>query len=108
MRNPASLVDRYKEHARERFVSPDELKRVWTALSQEESPYWKSFFMLSLLLGTRKSELLNTRWSDLDIAQNADSSKNQIGPRLDDERRSDSGTRRQDDDHERAERVALK
>jgi integrase len=67
--NPASRVRFFREEKRDRFPSPEELGRVNRALAEEPSPYWRAYFPLSLLLGTRKSELQSARWEDMDLNQ---------------------------------------
>jgi integrase len=67
--NPTEGTKTFREEKRERFLSPDELKRVNDALAQEPNEYWRAYFPLSLLLGTRKSELLAARWADIDLEQ---------------------------------------
>jgi integrase len=65
--NPAARIRLLPETRRDRFLSPDELARVNFALDQEPNQYWRAYFVLSLLLGTRKTELLSARWSDVDL-----------------------------------------
>jgi integrase len=65
--NPAARVKFYREEKRDRFLSPEELSRVNAALLQEPNPHWRAYFPLSLMLGTRRSELLSARWDDLDF-----------------------------------------
>jgi integrase len=67
--NPAARVKFYREEKRDRFLSPEELRRVNEALAEEPDPYWRAYFPLSLLLGTRKSELQCARWEDMDLDQ---------------------------------------
>jgi integrase len=67
--NPASRIKLFKEEKRERFLSPDELKRVNDALLQEPSEYWRAYFPLVCMLGPRKSELLAAKWADVDLEQ---------------------------------------
>ncbi len=67
--NPASRVKFFREEKRDRFLSPEELGRVNKALTEEPNPYWRAYFPLSLLLGTRKSELQSARWKDMDLDQ---------------------------------------
>jgi integrase len=38
-------------------------------LTHEPNEYWRAYFPLSLLLGTRRSELLSARWADMDLEQ---------------------------------------
>ena len=67
--NPAVGVERFKEQSRERFLSQEELRRVNDALLSEPDWRWRSYFPLVLLLGPRKTELLQARWSDIDLNQ---------------------------------------
>lgn len=67
--NPATRIKFFKEVKRDRFLTPDELKRFFKALEKEKSPYWRAFFSLSLLLGSRRSELLGARWQDFDFKE---------------------------------------
>ena len=67
--NPTQGVKRFKETKRERFLAPAELKRMLAAIEAEPSLIWKSYFMLALLLGPRRSELLTARWADFDLRQ---------------------------------------
>jgi integrase len=67
--NPAARIKPYREQKRERFLSPDELRRVNEALIGEPNQYWRGYFVLSLLLGPRRSELLAARWADIDLVQ---------------------------------------
>lgn len=67
--NPAVGLTYYHEQKRERFLSPEELRRVNEALAQEPNEYWRAYFALALMLGTRKQELLSARWTDIDLGQ---------------------------------------
>jgi integrase len=64
--NPATKIRFFKESPRERFLTADEIRRLNQALAEEPNPYWRAFFALSLLLGTRRSELLTGRWEMID------------------------------------------
>jgi integrase len=65
--NPAQRLKLFKENKRERYLSPAELSRVNEALLEEPDWRWQTYFPLALMLGTRKSELLAMRWSDIDL-----------------------------------------
>jgi integrase len=65
--NPAERVRLFREEKRDRFLSPDELSRVNEALLEEDNLYWRAYFPLSLFLGTRRTELLEARWVDIDL-----------------------------------------
>src|SRR5207245_6183248 len=56
--NPATGIHMFSEEKRDRFLSPDELKRALVAIDEEHDWRWKAYFKLSLLLGPRKGELL--------------------------------------------------
>jgi integrase len=66
-RNPAERLKLFREEKRDRFLSPDELRCVNEALLEEENLYWRAYFPLSLFLGTRRTELLEARWADIDL-----------------------------------------
>jgi integrase len=67
--NPTEGIKMFREEKRERFLSPDELRRVNEALAEQPNVFWRAYFPLSLLLGTRRSELLSARWADIDLEQ---------------------------------------
>lgn len=67
--NPAIGVKFFREEKRDRFLAADELKRLNQALLDEPDWRWRAFFPLSLLLGTRRSELIAARWADFDLKQ---------------------------------------
>jgi integrase len=67
--NPAARVKFFKETSRERFVTPDELPRLWAALQVEPNPYVRAAFLVGLLTGARRTEVLTMRWQDLDLTQ---------------------------------------
>lgn len=67
--NPASGIRFFKEVKRDRFVTPAELPRLWTALQKEPNPYVRGAFFIGLLTGARRSEVLTMRWEDLDLIQ---------------------------------------
>ena len=64
--NPCTGIRRQKEQRRDRFLQPDELPRFFKAL-EPESKTIRDFFMVLLLTGARKSNVLSMRWRDLDM-----------------------------------------
>ena len=62
--NPCRHVKRYKEHKRERFLSPEETERLGEVLREAESemPSAVAAFRLLLLTGCRLSEIQFLRW----------------------------------------------
>ena len=100
--NPAHDVEPYKEHSRERFLTPDEVRRLGDALRIAErrglasapnrrrtpktgvtakhrpksadkpipaNPFAVASIRFLLLTGWREREVLNLKWSELDIAR---------------------------------------
>ncbi|MBF0339439.1 MAG: tyrosine-type recombinase/integrase [Magnetococcales bacterium] len=66
MANPAKGIRYYREISRDRFLSGEELRRFFSAL-REEPPRVHLFFMICLLTGARKRNILSMRWEDLDF-----------------------------------------
>ena len=64
--NPCKDIKRYRRRARERFLSPDEIRRVVEVLNRydETRPFQAAVIRLLLLTGCRKGELLTLRWRD--------------------------------------------
>ena len=67
--NPAKRVKPFTEHSHDRWVTHEEMPQLWAAIQSEPNIYIRSFFMLSLLLGTRRSELLHAKWENIDLAR---------------------------------------
>ena len=64
--NPAESVQKNKENSRRRYLQPTELARFFEAIEESAEPA-KSFFMLALLTGARRSNVLGMRWRDVDM-----------------------------------------
>ena len=64
--NPCKDIKRYRRRARERFLSPDEIRRVVEVLNRYDGtrPLQAAVIRLLLLTGCRKSELLTLKWRD--------------------------------------------
>jgi integrase len=66
--NPTSGVKLLEaNNARERYLSVEETQRLRDALEKSKNPQLKHIILLLLLLGCRKRELLDSRWSDFDL-----------------------------------------
>lgn len=65
--NPCLGVKRFPEQSRDRFLSGDELGRFFEALRQEPNATARDFFLVALLTGARRSNVLAMRWSEIDL-----------------------------------------
>jgi integrase len=71
--NPCRHVERFREKGRERFLTPDELRRLGAALSDAErrnavSPWSLAAIHLLLFTGARLGEIRTLRWEHVDLA----------------------------------------
>lgn len=67
--NPCVRIKKFPETSRDRFVTPEELPRLWAALAADPSPFVRVAFLVSILTGARRSEVLEMKWSDVDFTQ---------------------------------------
>ena len=70
-RNPCLAVRRYRTRVRERFLTPEEYRRLGRALRQaeDEDGIWPpaiAAIRLLVLTGCRRGEILSLRWDDVD------------------------------------------
>lgn len=65
--NPAGHVKKNTETTRTRYLQPAELSIFFQSLEESEEPA-KSFFMLCLLTGARRSNVLGMRWADIGLS----------------------------------------
>lgn len=66
--NPAADVKLFEaNNARERYLTADETQRLCTAIEKSKNLQLKYIVPLLLLLGCRKMELLESKWTDFDI-----------------------------------------
>lgn len=63
--NPARSIRRFPELARDRFLMPDEIKRLIGALAKDTDETFQLFVLLSLLTGQRRGNVLAMRWRDI-------------------------------------------
>ena len=62
--NPCKGIRKFREKSRDRFLQPDELPAFFDSLFQEPETV-RDFFMLALLTGVRKSNLMAMRWGQI-------------------------------------------
>jgi integrase len=67
--NPVRKVKPFAEQERERFVTPEELPRLFDAIDGFEDVRIADFLRLALLTGARKSAILRMRFADVDLGR---------------------------------------
>lgn len=67
--NPATGIKLNKENSRDRFIQGDELPRFFQALADEQNETMRDYFLLSLLTGARRSNVLAMRWADVNLGR---------------------------------------
>ena len=67
--NPARSIRHNPEKDRDRFLRANELPKFFAALAEEPSDVIRDYFLLSLLTGARRSNVLAMRWRDIGLAQ---------------------------------------
>lgn len=65
--NPCNHIEKYKETARSRMLSADELARLGPAIAACDSIYARAAVKLLLFTGARKNEILTLQWSQVDF-----------------------------------------
>lgn len=67
--NPVRKVKPFSEAERERFVTPEELPRLFDAIDAAEDVRIADFLRLALLTGARKGAILRMKFADVDLAR---------------------------------------
>jgi integrase len=67
--NPVRKVKPFSEQERERFVTPEELPRLFDAIDAAEDVRIADYLRLALLTGARKSAILRMRFADVDLGR---------------------------------------
>jgi integrase len=67
--NPVRKVKRFAEQERERFVTPEELPRLFDAIDAAPDVRVADFLRLALLTGARKSAILRMKFEDVDLSR---------------------------------------
>ncbi|SFO38822.1 tyrosine-type recombinase/integrase [Nitrosospira briensis] len=65
--NPITGIKRNREKSRDRFLQSDELPRFFKAVAEEENATMRDYFLLSLLTGARRANVLAMRWSEVNF-----------------------------------------
>lgn len=67
--NPCIRIKKFPEVSRDRFITPEELPRLWKALQDEKNVMVRTAFFVGLLTGARRNEVLTAKWTDLDLVR---------------------------------------
>lgn len=65
--NPIKGIKRNREKSRDRFLQSDELPRFFKAVAEEENETMREYFLLSLLTGARRANVLAMQWADVNF-----------------------------------------
>lgn len=65
--NPAVGIKKFREESRDRFLQANELRPFFEALAKEPNETIRDYFILSLLTGARRSNLLAMKWQEIDF-----------------------------------------
>ncbi|MBF0371030.1 MAG: tyrosine-type recombinase/integrase [Magnetococcales bacterium] len=65
--NPATGITKFKEKSRDRFLEADELPRFFQALAEEPNETIRDYFLISLLTGVRRANVLAMRWDEIHL-----------------------------------------
>lgn len=65
--NPCIGVTKFKTRSRERFLTPDEFEKFFTALKTETNIAFRDYVYLSLFTGARQANILSMRWEDINF-----------------------------------------
>ncbi|WP_026223655.1 tyrosine-type recombinase/integrase [Methylosarcina fibrata] len=65
--NPAHGIKKFPETKRDRFLQSDELPAFFEALAEEPNDTLRDYFLLALLTGARRSNVLEMQWSQINL-----------------------------------------
>jgi integrase len=67
--NPAQGIKKFPETKRDRFLQSDELPAFFKALAEEPNDTFRDYFLIALLTGARRSNVLEMAWSQINLAR---------------------------------------
>ena len=68
VKNPSTGIPLFEENnKKERYLNQDEAQRLYAAVLKSDNPMLQYIVPMLILTGARKREVLDARWSDLDI-----------------------------------------
>lgn len=65
--NPAHGIKKFPENKRDRFLQSDELPAFFAALAEEPNDTLRDYFLIALLTGARRSNVLEMEWSQINL-----------------------------------------
>lgn len=65
--NPASGIKLFREKSRDRYLLAEEIPRFWQALLDEPNIDFVDLFIVCLLTGARRSNVLSMRWEHINL-----------------------------------------
>lgn len=68
-KNPVTGIKKFREEKRDRFLKSGELPHFFKALAEINHDYASDFFLLLLLTGARKTNVLEMTWNDIDFKE---------------------------------------
>lgn len=63
--NPTNGIKKYREKKRDRFILPNEMPYLFQALQEESNETARDYFMILLLVGQRRTNVLMMRWEEI-------------------------------------------
>ena len=67
--NPVKGIKTRKAVKRDRFIQADELPRFFASVGEEPNETIRDYFLLSLLTGARRANVLGMRWNQISLAE---------------------------------------
>ena len=67
--NPVKGIKTRKANKRDRFLQADELPRFFVSVGEEPNENIRDYFLLSLLTGARRANVLAMRWNQISLAE---------------------------------------
>lgn len=67
--NPAMGIKKFPENKRDRFIQSDELPAFFKALADEPNESLRDFFLVALLTGARRSNVLAMQWNHINLSR---------------------------------------
>lgn len=65
--NPAEGIRKNPERSRDRFLQTNEVPRFFKALAEETNATIRDYFLVSLLTGARRANVLAMKWQEIDF-----------------------------------------